>query len=73
MDAGALRIEFFGDLMRQVNSILFDGKEKNHVPFHSWHKVHLLQMGGLMLAHSRPQDTTAPLVSKNIWVCQKTF
>ena len=37
VDAGALRIEFFGDLMRQVNSNLF---------------VHLLQMGGLMLAHS---------------------
>ena len=52
VDAGALRIEFFGDLMRQVNSILFEGKEKNRVPLHSWDKVHLLQMGGLMLAHS---------------------
>ena len=52
MDASALRIEFFGDLMRQVNSILFEGEEKKHVPFHSWDKVHLLQMGGLMLAHS---------------------
>ena len=52
MDASALRIEFFGDLMRQVNSILFEGEENKRVPFHSWDKVHLLQMGGLMLAHS---------------------
>ncbi len=67
VDAGALRIEFFGDLMRQVNSNLFEGKEKNRVPLHSWDKVHLLQMGGLMIAHSILQKgpgmpTLAPYV-----------
>ena len=67
VDAGALRIEFFGDLMRQVNSNLFEGKEKNRVPLHSWDKVHLLQMAGLMLAHSILQKgpgmpTLAPYV-----------
>lgn len=67
IDAGGIRIEFFGDLIRHMNNILFEGKVGHHVPRHSWDKVNPLCMGGLMLAHSILQEgpgmpTLAPYV-----------
>ena len=35
IDAGGVRIEFFGDLLRCMNNKLFEGKEGNRVPRHS--------------------------------------
>lgn len=77
IDAGALRIEYFGDLIRHINNNLFEGKEMHRIPLHSWDKVHLLQMGGLMLAHSILQKgpgmpTLAPYVYEFICSGEKS-
>lgn len=52
VDAGALRLEFFGDLMREVNMNLFEGKEDHRVPIYSWENVYLIKVAGIMVAHS---------------------
>lgn len=52
IDAGALRLEFFGDLLRSVNNTLFEGKPDHRVPLYSWENVYLMKMGGIMIAHS---------------------
>lgn len=41
IDAGALRLEFFGDLLRSVNNTLFEGKPDHRVPLYSWENVYL--------------------------------
>ena len=56
IDAGGIRIEFFGDLIRIIDNLLFEGKPGNRIPKHSWDKVYLLQMAGLMIAHSILQE-----------------
>ena len=45
IDAGGIRIEFFGDLIRHMNNILFEGKVGHHVPRHSWDKVNPFMHG----------------------------
>ena len=52
VDAGALRLEIFGDLMREVNMNLFEGKEDHRVPIYSWENVYLIKVAGIMVAHS---------------------
>ena len=56
IDAGGIRIEFFSDLIRSINSHLFEGKDGHCIPKHSWDNVHLLRMAGLMVAHSILQE-----------------
>ncbi len=68
VDAGGLRIEFFGDLIRTIDNLLFEGKPGNRIPKHSWDKIHLLRMAGLMLAHSILQDGPGmPTLSKYVY------
>lgn len=52
VDAGALRLEFYGDLLRSVNNTLFEGKPDHRAPLYSWENVYLMKMGGIMIAHS---------------------
>ena len=51
VDAGALRLGFFGDLMREFNIHLFEGKDCR-VPIYSWENVYLIKVAGIMVAHS---------------------
>lgn len=52
IDAGGLTGEYFGDIMRAINSNLFEGKEIRRVPIHSWEKANLMKLAGIMIAHS---------------------
>lgn len=52
VDAGALSLEFFADLVRTINDKLFEGKAERRVPQYSWENVYLMKMAGLMVAHS---------------------
>ena len=56
IDAGGIRIEFFCDLIRHIDNLLFEGKPGNRIPKHSWDNIHLLEMAGMMVAHSILQD-----------------
>ena len=56
VDAGALRLEFFGDLLRAVDKNLFEGKQNRRVPLYSWENVYLIKMAGIMVAHSLMQN-----------------
>ena len=51
IDAGGLKCEYFGDLLRDINSSLFEGKEDRRVSIHSWEKANLMQLAGIMIAH----------------------
>ena len=55
VDAGALRLEFFGDLMRELNMNLFEGKEDCRVPIYSLGNVYLIKVARIMVAHSLVQ------------------
>ena len=52
VDAGALSLEFFADLVRTTDYKLFEGKPDRRVPQYSWEHVYLIQMAGVMVAHS---------------------
>ncbi len=56
VDAGALRLEFFSDLVRAVNTHLFEGKQDRRIPVYSWENVHLIRLGGIMVALSLLQN-----------------
>ena len=56
IDAGGIRIEFFCDLIRHIDNLLFEGKAGQRIPKHSWDNIHLLEMAGMMVAHSILQD-----------------
>ena len=57
VDAGALRLEFFGDLLRSINNTLFEGKPPDHrVPLYSWENIYLMKMAGIMVSHSILQN-----------------
>lgn len=56
MDAGALRLEFFGDLLRSINNTLFVGKPDHRVPLYSWENIYLMKMAGIMVSHSILQN-----------------
>lgn len=51
VDAGALRQEFFADLLRTINNNLFAGNADCRVPQYSWENVYLIKMAGIMVAH----------------------
>lgn len=56
MDAGALRLEFFGDLLRNINNTLFEEKPDHRVPLYSWENIYLMKMAGIMVSHSILQN-----------------
>lgn len=56
VDAGALRLEFFGDLLRSINNTLFEGKPDHRVPLYSWENIYLMKMAGIMVSHSILQN-----------------
>ena len=56
VDAGALRLEFFADLLRAVNKNLFEGKQDRRFPVYSWENVYLIKVAGIMVAHSLLQN-----------------
>lgn len=56
VDAGALSLEFFADLMRTINNNLFEGNADCRVPQYSWENVYLIKMAGVMVAHSLLQN-----------------
>ena len=52
IDAGALSLEFFADLMRTINNNLFEGNAGCRVPQYSWENVYLIKMAGVMRGSS---------------------
>ena len=56
VDAGALRLEFFADLLRAVNKNLFEGKQDRRIPVYSWENVYLIKVASIMVAHSLLQN-----------------
>lgn len=52
VDAGALSLEFFADLVRIIDYKLFEGKPDRRVPQYSWEHVYLIKLAGVMVAHS---------------------
>ena len=56
VDAGALSLEFFADLMRTINNNLFEGNADCRVPQYSWENIYLIKMAGVMVAHSLLQN-----------------
>ena len=68
IDAGGIRIEFFSDLIRTIDNLLFEGKPGNCIPIHSWDKIYLLQMAGLMIGHSILQEGPGmPTLAKYVY------
>ena len=52
VDAGGPRRDFFGDVLRNVNQMLFEGDDHKWVPQHSWEKANMMKLGGIAIAHS---------------------
>lgn len=52
VDAGALSLEFFADLVRTIVCKLFEGKPDRRLPKYSWENVYMIKMAGVMVAHS---------------------
>lgn len=51
VDVGVLRLEFFGDLLRSINNILFEGKLDYRVLLYSWENIYLMKMVGIMVLY----------------------
>lgn len=52
VDAGALSLKFFADLVRFINNKLFEGKLDRLVPQYSWKNVYLIKIAGVMVVDS---------------------
>lgn len=51
VDVGVLRLEFFGDLLRNINNILFEEKLDYRVLLYSWENIYLMKMVGIMVLY----------------------
>lgn len=52
VDAGALRGEFFGELLKELDKRLFEGSEDHRVPKKSFHGGISHAIAGMMIGHS---------------------
>ena len=51
-DGGALRKEFFEDVLKEANARLFEGEDRNRVPKKDCNLEYLFTMAGMLVAHS---------------------
>lgn len=51
VDVGVLRLEFFGDLLRSINNILFEGKLDYRVLLYNWENIYLMKMVEIMVLY----------------------
>ncbi len=58
-DSGSLRREFFEDALREANNRLFDGEISTRIPKKDWSLEVLMEIGGMMVAHSLVQGGPA--------------
>ena len=52
VDAGALRNEFFEVLLREMNELLFEGRESSRLPKKDSNLQRLFECAGVIIAHS---------------------
>ena len=52
IDAGALRNDFFEHLLKEIDERLFEGNTFRRIPKKDWNTEHLLEISGIMIAHS---------------------
>ena len=52
VDAGALRNDFFEEVLRQADGKFFEGQEKRRIPRYHWGSEEDLEIVGYMIAHS---------------------
>ena len=55
-DSGALRKEFFEDVLREANRRLFDGEDHNRIPKKDYTLKVTFELAGMLVAHSVLQD-----------------
>ena len=52
IDAGALRCEFFVELLKQMDKEYFEGPRQRRLPICRWDHEEEQEMAGLMISHS---------------------
>ncbi|PFX24444.1 hypothetical protein AWC38_SpisGene10962 [Stylophora pistillata] len=68
IDAGALRVEFFCEVLQEMNKRLFEGDECHRVPKKTFHGGTNYAIAGMMIGHSLLQNGPAfPCMPKAIY------
>lgn len=55
IDAGALKAEFLGTVMKSLNEELFEGDCFRRLPKCDWGNLQTMEVAGMIVAHSIPQ------------------